>query len=134
MSAPPRKILIGYDGSDCSRRALELAASVARDGNGVTLATVAPVLFGQPDPAFADEQRRTLEEGKELLAAQGVHAETVGPLEDDAARGLVRTAEKIGADLIVVGTHGHGTLARLALGSVAGGVVERAGCSVLVVR
>ena len=129
-----KRILIGYDGSECSRRALEFAASLADDQDEVILATVAPVSFGGPDPLFGDEQKRLLEEGKGLLAAQGVDAGTIGPLDEDAASGLVRTAKETGADLIVVGTHGLGTLRRLALGSVAASVVQHATCSVLVVH
>jgi nucleotide-binding universal stress UspA family protein len=63
-----------------------------------------------------------------------VDARTIGTLDEDAARGLVQTAQEMGVDVIVVGTHGLGTLGRLALGSVATGVVQHATCSVLVVR
>lgn len=47
---------------------------------------------------------------------------------------IVRTARRLGAELIVVGTHGRTGLARLALGSVAGRVAARARCPVLTVR
>jgi nucleotide-binding universal stress UspA family protein len=134
MSRSPRRILIGYDGSDCAHRALELAASLVQDGTSVTLATVAEVMsFGIPDPFSTAEQKRLLTEGKELLAARGVASGSIEPLDADAAEGLVWAAKKVGADLLVVGTHSRGRLARLALGSVAGAVVHRAPCSVLVV-
>lgn len=133
-SRPHRRILIGYDGSDCSRRALEFAASLADDQDEVIVATVAPVSFGGPDPLFADKQKLLLEQGKGLLAAHGVDAGTIGPLDEDAARGLVRTAKEMGADPVVVGTHGLGGFRRLALGSVAASVVQHATSSVLVVH
>lgn len=47
---------------------------------------------------------------------------------------IVEAAEQLDADLVVVGTHGRTGLRRLALGSVAEGVVRHARCSVLVVR
>jgi len=47
---------------------------------------------------------------------------------------IVRTARRLGADLIVVGTHGRTGLARVALGSVAERVVALASCPVLTVR
>jgi len=47
---------------------------------------------------------------------------------------LTETAEKLGADLVVVGTHGRTGFRRLLLGSVAERVVRRSHCSVLVAR
>jgi nucleotide-binding universal stress UspA family protein len=47
---------------------------------------------------------------------------------------IVETAEEIGADLIVMGSHGYKRWERLLLGSVSNSVVQHAHCSVLVVR
>ena len=47
---------------------------------------------------------------------------------------IVETAEEIGCDLIVLGSHGHNGWERLLLGSVSDSVVHHAHCSVLVVR
>lgn len=47
---------------------------------------------------------------------------------------IVETAEEIGADLIVVGSHGYNRWERLLLGSVSDSIVHHAPCSVLVVR
>ncbi len=55
-------------------------------------------------------------------------------LEGPAQDAIVTAAEQLGADLVVIGTHGRTGFRRLALGSVAEGVVRRAPCSVLVVR
>jgi nucleotide-binding universal stress UspA family protein len=134
VSRSPRGILIGYDGSDCARRALEFAASLVQDGTKVTVATVVDMIsFGVADPFAAEEQKRLLAEGVELLAARGVLADSIDPLDEDPADGLVWAARKTSADLIVMGTHKRSPLARLALGSVASAVVHRAPCSVLVV-
>ena len=46
----------------------------------------------------------------------------------------MQEAREFGADLIVVGSHGHNRFRRLVLGSVAGAVVAHAPCSVQVVR
>lgn len=54
--------------------------------------------------------------------------------EGNPKRAILDVARKLGASLIVVGTHGRTGLARIALGSVAEAVVRRAPCSVLVVR
>lgn len=47
---------------------------------------------------------------------------------------IVETAEEIGAELIVIGSHGYKQWERLLLGSVSDSVVHHAHCSVLVVR
>jgi nucleotide-binding universal stress UspA family protein len=47
---------------------------------------------------------------------------------------IVQYAESVGAELVVVGTHGRSGLARLTLGSTAASVIESAPCAVLVVR
>lgn len=47
---------------------------------------------------------------------------------------IVETAEEIGADLIVIGSHGYKQWERLLLGSVSNSVVHHANCSVLIVR
>jgi nucleotide-binding universal stress UspA family protein len=55
-------------------------------------------------------------------------------LEGDAADEILRTADKEGCDLIVMGTHGRSGLDRLLAGSVAESVMRRAKCPVLTVR
>ncbi len=47
---------------------------------------------------------------------------------------IVETAEEIGAELIVLGSHGYSRWERLLLGSVSSSVVHHAHCSVLIVR
>jgi len=63
----------------------------------------------------------------------------VGALHEHVALGrpadeLVRVAEHLGADLLVIGSHGRDALGHLLLGSVAERVVRRASCPVVVVK
>ena len=67
------------------------------------------------------------------LAAAGLVAERL-VASGDPARELVQAAEQFKADLIVMGTRGNTGFERLLLGSVARKVVQRAHCSVLVLR
>jgi len=55
-------------------------------------------------------------------------------LEGDAAARIVETSERIGADLVVIGTRGLTGIDRLLLGSVARNVLLHSSASVLVVR
>ena len=51
-----------------------------------------------------------------------------------APEGIVETAEEVGCDLIVMGTHGRTGFSRLLMGSVAESVLPKATCPVLVVK
>jgi nucleotide-binding universal stress UspA family protein len=68
-----------------------------------------------------------------MMLKAGVSAER-RIVEGPAAAAIVREAEAVGAELIVVGSRGRTGLARLLLGSVAEKIVRAAACSVLVVR
>ena len=61
-----------------------------------------------------------------------IHIETV-VLNGRPASAVVQFAERVGADLITTGSHGHGRLERFLLGSVSTGIVRNANCAVLVV-
>lgn len=52
----------------------------------------------------------------------------------DAALGILDVAEKVGADLIVVGARGRGAVARFVRGSVSTRVAHHSPCDVLVVE
>lgn len=67
------------------------------------------------------------------LSAVGIPA-TPQPRSGDPANEIVAAAQELGANLIVTGSRGLGTLDRLLLGSVARNVLVHARCSVLIVR
>jgi nucleotide-binding universal stress UspA family protein len=56
------------------------------------------------------------------------------PLNDDIAQTLQRCAERLGAELVVLGTHGRRGMKRIVMGSVAEHFVRIATCPVLLVR
>ena len=127
MAARPRTILVGYDGTDAARRALDAAADLAGYGSVVSVATVAD----SADAAHASS--RLLDEAREQLLGRRVTPRLVEPVGDPAEM-LVETALELGADLLVVGRREQSALKRFVLGSVSDGVVRRAPCDVLVVR
>ena len=122
MAAQTRKIVVGYDGSEAAGRALDAAADLV--GYGSTLAVVT-VSAGPPDPSARDAAR-------ERLLRRQVDAH-YHDLAGEPAEELVRKAEELDADLLVVGRRDRNPL-RVLLGSVSSAVVRRASCDVLVVR
>lgn len=76
---------------------------------------------------------RDADEMAKRLSAVGIPA-TPHPRSGDPANEIVAAAHELGANLIVTGSRGLGTLDRLLLGSVARNVLVHARCSVLIVR
>jgi nucleotide-binding universal stress UspA family protein len=79
---------------------------------------------------------RVLAKAAAAARAKGVKAQILMPeiMGGPAAAEIVRQAKKVGADLIVLGTHGRRGMKRLALGSDAENVVRNSKVPVLLVR
>jgi nucleotide-binding universal stress UspA family protein len=121
MSAQPRKILVGYDGTDSSVRALDRAIQLT--GYGSTLTVVNVTNDGEPPGAVLDDARRRVR--SRLLTAS--YVQRVG----EAAEQLLEAANDIGAELVVVGRRTASTVPEP--GTVSAAVVRRSPCDVLVV-
>jgi len=146
------RILIATDGSDLADRALDHALQLAKlAGSEVTIVTVtepttvvgggyAAVAGGviDPIPELIEAQnkaaRELLERAAKRAAEQGVAAKTVLVDNSFAAEGVVATANDIGAELIVMGSHGRRGLNRLLLGSQTNNVLAHTKIPVLVTR
>jgi nucleotide-binding universal stress UspA family protein len=118
---PLTSLAVGFDGSPRSAAAARQAVALARQlGASVTLIHV-----GDRDEGVAAEHARLRDHGVPVsyLAVHG-----------DVAPALVGAATAIGADLVVVGSHGRFGGRRVLLGSVAEAVVGLATSSVLVTR
>ena len=122
---------VAYDGGTESRGALEVAASLARDLDAsLQIITVSPAMEGE-DPELA-----TVREGiyRERLAHARAMVDV--PTEFSFERGdpaHVFARYSVEVDLLVVGSHSRGALARAALGSVASELTRSATCPVVVV-
>jgi nucleotide-binding universal stress UspA family protein len=75
----------------------------------------------------------SLHEAVRLAEERGIRSHTK-LLVGDAAKEIVQFADSIDADLIVVGSRGHGTISSALLGSVSRGILHEARRPVLVVR
>ncbi len=69
---------------------------------------------------------------RDRLKAGGIVAHAL-VVQGPTVRKIVEEAERLRADLVVIGSHGHGALYDLVLGSVSDGVIRKAPCPVLVV-
>jgi len=133
----PTKVLLATDGSEDSRLAARAAADLS-DKAGAELHVV-HAWQSVPHPVIDSDYyeagaRRLLKEQTELVASSGGTVSEVHLLMDAPVDAILDLGEEIGADLIVMGSRGHGPLARLILGSVSEGVVHHAHCPVLVLR
>jgi nucleotide-binding universal stress UspA family protein len=136
------RILVAVDQTSASLWALRLAAGLAAStGARVALVHVVDISRGfGPEFGFVDETaiadlRPPAEELLDRAAAvfeAGITVERI-VREGDPPQEIVAAANHWDADLIIVGTHGHGRLARLLLGSTAETVVRSAHCPVLTV-
>jgi nucleotide-binding universal stress UspA family protein len=135
-----RRIVVGFDGSDHSRKALERAADLASEAEltVVCAAGVSELSRHAPgevpvDPKDVEARATALAEARSYLDGRGMAARYIEG-HGSPADVIVDEAEDSGADLIVVGTRGLHAGRRLLLGSVSTKVVHHAPCDVLVVR
>lgn len=133
--------LVGYDGSEASRRAFEFAIDLARCGQGrVRVVTVLQIAEGGADTCalmMTDSgARRSGELLSELLA---IVPDAAAMVDIEMVRGspgdvLLAQVDQHDVDHIVIGHTERGALARWLLGSVSGNVLARAHVPVTVVR
>ena len=134
-----RRILVGYDGSETARHALDQAAFVAKTRNcPLTVLTAASEWFVRQDGVVTlavdeDRGRQVAEEGALHAREQGV-AEVETRLSVEAPADALAQEAETGYDLVVVGHRGLGPLKELFMGSTAKAIIDRVPCSVLVVR
>jgi nucleotide-binding universal stress UspA family protein len=133
-----KAIVVGYDGSEAARRALFRAEQLG-GGAALTVVSAARVVphagRGGPtvDAVEAEDRAKNLAEARSILASKGKVPRIIEG-HGDPAEAIVKEAEETGADLVVVGTRGHGLVGRALMGSVSTKVLHHAPCDVLVVR
>jgi nucleotide-binding universal stress UspA family protein/uncharacterized membrane protein YfcA len=126
-----RRILLATDGSRHGERAAQAAQALARRFS--LPVTVVSVLKAGFDEARRAEGQRAVERVRQDFSTEGLAVEG-HVLEGDSAQEIIACAERVGADLIVMGSHGRTGLGRLVLGSVSEKVIGQATCPVLVVK
>lgn len=130
-------IVVGYDGSNCAKDALDRAIDLAGpEGSLVITYAFAPPSIGSSSLVPPDDLRKVGErvagEALEVARKRGVKAEVV-LVNERSAEGLMRIADEKRADVIVVGTHGESPIKGILLGSTPYQLVHRTTRPLLVV-
>jgi nucleotide-binding universal stress UspA family protein len=140
-----KRILIATDGSPSALQAVELGLELAAEQDAeAVFVHVAPGTDVLPVTGFAmgpvtvphevtDYDMESLYEAMELARERGLRTGS-RLLVGEPAKKIVEYADSIDADLIVVGSRGHGAFSSALLGSVSRGILHLAKRPVLVVR
>lgn len=132
------RVLVGIDGTEAGMEACRQAAVLVEPEGSLDLVcvveTALAVHAGLSAPRIVAEMER--DGRKALTTAAGIAGERAS---ERLATGtptptLLHELEQAGSSLVAVGSHGHGRAAEILLGGVAGELLHRAPCSVLIAR
>lgn len=147
-----KHIVVGTDFSDTATKAVETAAELAKafDATLHVVTAFKPALTGniaatsleamayggadvltEAESRLGEEVEATLGRIAKQMANDGVRVKTHG-IAGDPADSLLDCAERVKAELIVVGNRGMSGVKRFVLGSVANKITHHSPCSVLV--
>ena len=140
------KILLAVDGSPFTKKMLaylsaheELVAVGRHDYTALTVQAALPpraraaLSKDMVDEYYAEESAKVLEPVSKFLAQSGITVNAcaeVGP----AGETIAKIAEEGKFDLIIMGTHGHGSLGKLVMGSVSTQVLANCSVPVMLIR
>lgn len=143
-----RNIVIATDGSELAAKAVDQGLSIAKAlGAKVTVVTVtepwtmvAPGEIGMTIPvddyekSAAEHAASILDATKERAKVLGTKCEVLHVKDRYPADGIIEAAKSVGADLIVMASHGRRGVARLLIGSQANRVVVHSTVPVLICK
>lgn len=134
------RIVVGIDGSEDSKRALRCALHEARLRNAtvdLVYAVPEPMIFGDPVMVPPPTHETLSDEGLAIIERTLTQIDTgevtTEPIVAVGTPASVLCEVAKGADMLVVGSRGHGGFRGLLLGSVTQQVVAHASCPILVV-
>jgi len=136
-----RTILVATDGSEYSEKALYEAINLAKSCN-TKLYVMSVVEVNEEYEALApqivekadEEARMFLDAAQKCAEREKISCNTIVHRGEDPAHFIIEEAEKLKADMIVMGKHGRTkALRKLFVGSVTAKVVSHAHCKVMIV-
>jgi nucleotide-binding universal stress UspA family protein len=136
-----KTILLAYDDTEPSRRALDRAATLAEAfGSRVLVTSIASLVHSSPRSVTQIDrgggvgtQTDEVRQAQTMLEERGIAAESVTAVGDPASA-IAQLAEDRHADLVVIGTRGVGPVQRLLGQSVSQAVSRRVSCDLLIVH
>jgi len=145
-----KKLLVAYDGSEASEKAIEMAVKCSNKDDEIILLTVVPAELAESSftkmllPTIdlstivksGSFKQKAMESLNKIVKGieNNVAKISVAVESGDPADEILISAKKYNSDVIVVGYKGYGKEGRFLLGSVTDKVVRHASISVLVVR
>ena len=142
-----KNILVPFDGSKCSLRAFKIATEISKEYNS-KLAVVTVITKSYHTSSLyanikyekilrkkqSDWANNALSKLDSIAKKKGINLTKYVLESNSVVKQIVSFAKSEKFDLIVMGSHGRTGLDRLLLGSVANGVSQKAGCSVLLIK
>jgi nucleotide-binding universal stress UspA family protein len=132
-------IVVGYDSSDCGKRALDVAVEIAKglgDQMVVVFGYAPPGIWGgeiaEHEEAIEELGERLTQEARERAAAEGIEAE-VTMVAKRGTEALLEVGDERDARMIVVGSYGEAPLKGALLGSTPNRLLHVSNRPVLVV-
>jgi nucleotide-binding universal stress UspA family protein len=138
-------ILVPLDFSEVTLEVIDQASLLARSLDAklwlIHVATPEPEFIGyETGPQTVRDrvalelrqEHRSTQQVAEKLRRSGLDVTALCP-QGATVRTILQEAEKLDADLIVMGSHGRGALHRALLGSVSEGVLHKATCPVMII-
>lgn len=145
------KIIIAVDGSSYSEKAVRYVAShlnwfqgspellllhVHHPIPGGVAVSRARAIAGDAvvDEHYREESKAQMATAEKILTEENIPFRSEYVINSDVAREIDHQARKLSADLVVIGSHGHGALGNVVMGSVATKVLAAAHCPVMIIR
>ena len=129
-------VLVATDGTLDIDEAATFAMALAGDDGKITVATIVRIprrLVQELRAQYGEHAGVTVDSDAESVRSRGGTADSIVMEGEDVASDIINLTDEIGADVIVIGSHGHGAFQGL-LGSTGAKLVRRSTVPVLVVR
>ncbi|MEM1626563.1 MAG: universal stress protein [Sulfolobaceae archaeon] len=129
------KIVLAYDGSPSSKKALEFLKNIIRKGDKIYILTIVKEIQRSPDHVIIESERKAKEIQREAMQLlEGFDCYGIILESNDVASAIVEFCEKENCNLIVTGSRGLSALKKVILGSVSSEILSKSKVPVLIVK